>query len=84
MALIYFIYSMLQFRIIAAPFFHVGFADFWLADQLNSLVGACLDYHFLIFFYIQNGDWFLVEANNETQIGKNYLTFICKCLCVCM
>merc|ERR1719209_2854806 len=24
-------------RIILAPFFYVGFADFWLADQLNSL-----------------------------------------------
>ncbi|PNF32044.1 Xenotropic and polytropic retrovirus receptor 1 [Cryptotermes secundus] len=44
-------------RILAAPFFHVGFADFWLADQLNSLVAALLDFEFLICFYVRNGDW---------------------------
>lgn len=42
---------------IAAPFFHVGFADFWLADQLNSLVTALLDFQYLICFYFVNGDW---------------------------
>lgn len=42
---------------LAAPFFHVGFADFWLADQLNSLVTVLLDLHFLVCFYISNGDW---------------------------
>jgi hypothetical protein len=35
----------------------VGFADFWLADQLNSLVAALLDFEFLICFYVRNGDW---------------------------
>jgi hypothetical protein len=35
----------------------VGFADFWLADQLNSLVAALLDFEFLISFYLQSGDW---------------------------
>ncbi|KAL0280325.1 UNVERIFIED_CONTAM: hypothetical protein PYX00_001654 [Menopon gallinae] len=44
-------------RIIAAPFFHVGFADFWLADQLNSLASAFLDFHFVICFYLSNGNW---------------------------
>lgn len=47
----------LQGRMIAAPFFHVGFADFWLADQLNSLVIALLDFQYLICFYAVNGDW---------------------------
>lgn len=42
---------------IAAPFFHVGFADFWLADQLNSLAIALLDFQYLICFYVVNGDW---------------------------
>lgn len=42
---------------IAAPFFHVGFADFWLADQLNSLVVALLDFQYLTCFYFVNGDW---------------------------
>ncbi|KAK6629510.1 hypothetical protein RUM43_003327 [Polyplax serrata] len=44
-------------RIFAAPFFHVGFADFWLADQLNSLTAAFLDFHFVICFYLTNEDW---------------------------
>lgn len=44
-------------RIVGAPFFYVGFADFWLADQMNSLVAALLDYQFLICFYFTNGDW---------------------------
>ena len=32
-----------QGRISLAPFFYVNFADFWLADQLNSLSVALLD-----------------------------------------
>lgn len=44
-------------RIIGAPFFHVGFADFWLADQMNSLVTALMDFQFLICFYLSSGDW---------------------------
>ena len=39
-------------RIILAPFFYVGFADFWLADQLNSLSQAMQDFQFLICFYV--------------------------------
>lgn len=44
----------------AAPFFQVTFADFWMADQLNSLVTSLLDFHFLTCFYITNGNW--IEA----------------------
>ncbi|ALC49868.1 CG10483 [Drosophila busckii] len=44
-------------RCIAAPFFHVGFADFWLGDQLNSLATALLDFEYLICFYFTNGNW---------------------------
>lgn len=40
-----------------APFFHVNFADFWLADQLNSLVVAMLDFQFLVCFYWTNNGW---------------------------
>jgi len=39
-------------KIIFAPFFSVSFADFWLADQLNSLGQALKDFQFLICFYI--------------------------------
>lgn len=42
---------------IGAPFFRVEFADFWLADQLNSLTTVLLDLHFLICFYYTNGNW---------------------------
>ncbi|CAD7077330.1 unnamed protein product [Hermetia illucens] len=52
-------------RIFAAPFFHVGFADFWLADQMNSLVTALLDFQFLTCFYVTNGNW--LEANDSSQ-----------------
>lgn len=59
---------------IAAPFFHVGFADFWLADQLNSLVVALMDFQFLGCFYITNGNW--LEAGSEKEllvINFNYI-----------
>ncbi|KAJ9588311.1 hypothetical protein L9F63_018309, partial [Diploptera punctata] len=59
-------------RIIAAPFFHVGFADFWLADQLNSLVSALLDFQFLICFYFVNGDW-LQAGDTDICQDKSYI-----------
>ncbi|KAE9535948.1 hypothetical protein AGLY_007849 [Aphis glycines] len=45
-------------RMACAPFYYVGFADFWLADQLNSLVTVLLDAHYLICFYIYNNNWY--------------------------
>jgi len=48
------------FRIFMAPFFYVGFADFWLADQMNSLVQSMKDFEFFCCFYItrlMSGDW---------------------------
>ena len=38
-------------RIFMAPFFYVGFADFWVADQLNSLAPALDDLYYMICFY---------------------------------
>lgn len=52
----------------AAPFFQVGFADFWLADQLNSLVVALLDFQFLSCFYVTNGNW--LEAGSKYKFSK--------------
>ncbi|XP_077292169.1 solute carrier family 53 member 1 [Arctopsyche grandis] len=52
-------------RMIAAPFFQVTFADFWMADQLNSLVTSLLDFNFLVCFYITNGNW--LEAGDSQQ-----------------
>ena len=39
-------------RIILAPFLHVEFADFWVADQLNSLVAVLLDVEFYICSFV--------------------------------
>ncbi|XP_053971286.1 xenotropic and polytropic retrovirus receptor 1-like isoform X4 [Hylaeus volcanicus] len=44
-------------RIFCAPFFYVGFADFWLADQLNSLHTVFLDFQYFVCFYVQNSSW---------------------------
>ncbi|KAL4623336.1 hypothetical protein GN956_G19175, partial [Arapaima gigas] len=44
-------------RVLTAPFHPVGFADFWLADQLNSLTALFLDMWGLICFYACEVDW---------------------------
>lgn len=51
---------------ISAPLCHVNFADFWLADQLNSLVAALLDFQFLTCFYYTNGNW--LEAGSKLPL----------------
>lgn len=61
--LIKILFKISQGRMFAAPFFHVGFADFWLADQFNSFVGALLDFEFLVCFYVTNGNW--LEAGGK-------------------
>lgn len=71
--------SFFQFRIFTAPFQHVGFADFWLADQLNSLAVALLDLQFIICFYAH--DWHVNKRkfriqwnpiNTDTNGSKNW------------
>ncbi|KAJ7992834.1 hypothetical protein DPEC_G00266130 [Dallia pectoralis] len=47
----------LLFRVFTAPFHRVEFADFWLADQLNSLVIVLMDLEYLICFYSFELDW---------------------------
>uniref|UniRef100_A0A3P9MBE7 Xenotropic and polytropic retrovirus receptor 1 homolog n=1 Tax=Oryzias latipes TaxID=8090 RepID=A0A3P9MBE7_ORYLA len=47
----------LLFRVVTAPFHRVGFADFWLADQLNSLVTVLMDLEYMICFYSFELDW---------------------------
>lgn len=47
----------LQFRVFTAPFHRVEFADFWLADQLNSLVVVLMDLEYLICFYVFELQW---------------------------
>lgn len=44
-------------RVLLAPFFCVTFADFWVADQLNSIVPAFLDLQYFVCFYSKLKDW---------------------------
>ena len=59
-----------QWRVLTAPFHHVAFADFWLADQLNSLVVAILDMEYLSCFYAL--DFYSVQG----EIKNHWLNFI--------
>lgn len=48
----------IQGRILLAPFFKVGFADFWLAEQLTSIAPVFLDLYVLVrFYFFSNEDW---------------------------
>uniref|UniRef100_A0A287DAR8 Solute carrier family 53 member 1 n=1 Tax=Ictidomys tridecemlineatus TaxID=43179 RepID=A0A287DAR8_ICTTR len=47
----------LLFRVFTAPFHKVGFADFWLADQLNSLSVILMDLEYMICFYSFELEW---------------------------
>ncbi|XP_013073441.2 xenotropic and polytropic retrovirus receptor 1 homolog [Biomphalaria glabrata] len=59
------------FRIVTAPFHHVGFADFWLADQLNSLVTVLLDLEYLICYYSFDVKWLGGDPERESVCSKN-------------
>lgn len=38
-------------RVVTAPLHFVGFADFWMGDQMNSLVTCMADYYYIVRFY---------------------------------
>ncbi|XP_041063815.1 xenotropic and polytropic retrovirus receptor 1 homolog [Carcharodon carcharias] len=52
----------LLFRVFTAPFHKVEFADFWLADQLNSLATILMDLEYMICFYSFELNWGLSEG----------------------
>lgn len=63
---------------LCAPFYYVSFADFWLADQLNSLLTVLLDAHYLVCFYIYNNNWYQTSGNLFVILfrgGLNYSKF---------
>lgn len=67
-----------QFRVFTAPFHRVEFADFWLADQLNSLVVVLMDLEYLICFYIFELQWgntkgLLPSASKILGEGQNWM-----------
>lgn len=72
MVTFYYLFS-LKFRIFTAPFQHVGFADFWLADQLNSLAVALLDFQFIICFYAH--DWHVTNCECSCYIIYFYIIY---------
>lgn len=55
-------------RIFLSPFYYVSFADFFVADQLNSIVPAFLDLQFLICFYYNNPNWETASAEGKKKI----------------
>ena len=54
----------------------MGFADFWLADQLNSLVAALLDFQFLICLYIRNDDWLTGDLSAAGTVTFFYIAIL--------
>jgi len=54
-------------RVALAPFFYVNFADFWIGDQLNSLVPAFLDLQYFFCFYMSNVSWERVDGKKQTM-----------------
>ncbi|XP_043985295.1 xenotropic and polytropic retrovirus receptor 1a [Gambusia affinis] len=77
----------LLFRVFTAPFHRVEFADFWLADQLNSLVFVLMDFEYLLCFYIFELQWSnskgLLPPDSSDRICHSYwygLRAIIQCL----
>ena len=55
------------FRVICAPFYHVGFADFWLGDQLTSLELIFFDIEYFFCFYIYDVERWSIHSTSPTR-----------------
>lgn len=77
---------LLQGRIILAPLFYVNFADFWLADQLNSLVVVFVDFQYFICFYLTNDNWMTANGKKlDLIILLHCVTYIYNwCIMFCV
>uniref|UniRef100_A0A4W3GWW4 Xenotropic and polytropic retrovirus receptor 1b n=1 Tax=Callorhinchus milii TaxID=7868 RepID=A0A4W3GWW4_CALMI len=62
----------LLFRVFTAPFHKVEFADFWLADQLNSLVMILMDLAYVICFYSFELNWTRSGLVCSPGVGSSY------------
>ena len=59
----------------------MNFADFWLADQLNSLVPVLLDFQYMICFYATNeGNWYTATDYNKCVDKTWFIRPIVACL----
>ncbi|GLV33855.1 uncharacterized protein CBL_11261 [Carabus blaptoides fortunei] len=67
-------------RILLAPFFYVNFADFWVADQLNSLVTVFTDVQYMICFYLTNGSWHTGNNPNYCVEKHLFIRAVVRCL----
>ncbi|XP_022905040.1 solute carrier family 53 member 1 [Onthophagus taurus] len=67
-------------RILLAPFFYVNFADFWMADQLVSLIPLFSDIQFIICFYISIGDWYTAKDWTGCVEKRIFLRLFIACL----
>ncbi|CAF3055234.1 unnamed protein product [Rotaria sp. Silwood2] len=55
------------YRVICAPFYRVGFADFWLGDQLTSLELIFFDIEYFVCFYLYDVGWWPVYSMSPTR-----------------
>nr|XP_023674483.1 xenotropic and polytropic retrovirus receptor 1 homolog [Paramormyrops kingsleyae] len=65
----------LLFRVFTAPFHKVEFADFWLADQLNSLVVLLMDLEYLVCFYSFELNWTAQDGLLSSTAGGTCNTY---------
>lgn len=56
-------------RVMCAPFFRVGFADFWLGDQLTSLELIFFDIEYFFCFYIYDVPWWSINTTSPSGRG---------------
>uniref|UniRef100_A0A336M492 CSON010362 protein n=1 Tax=Culicoides sonorensis TaxID=179676 RepID=A0A336M492_CULSO len=63
-------------RVVTAPFWFVNFSDFWVADQLNSIVPAFLDIEFFFCFYTTNSNMRHIDADSVCLNDKSVLRTI--------
>ena len=54
-------------RVLCAPFYRVGFADFWLADQLTSLELIFFDTNYFFCFYLFDVGWWPVYSQSPNH-----------------
>lgn len=54
-------------RVACAPFYRVGFADFWMGDQLTSLELIFFDIEYFFCFYIYDVGWWPVYSRSPTR-----------------
>ncbi|CAF1523474.1 unnamed protein product [Rotaria sp. Silwood1] len=55
-------------KVFAAPFYQVGFADFWLGEQLSSLELIFFDLEFFFCFYASDRSWW--SSNLTTSSSR--------------